>query len=118
MWPLDFLLPAAETRLLTVTAGEFDVTLVQKPDIDFYESFFEIRGADGKTTRVMIHPDDRKWWRPAIVKQGTRIYFVRGYEGVGPKTSSLDTSDSTLFSGVLGDTLHLTDLDFSEPWNN
>jgi hypothetical protein len=115
MWPFDFLLPRSEVRVPAV-AGTYVVTLVQKPGIDFYDSFFEIRRADGKVTRVMIDADDNKWWRPQVVARGTRSYFVRGTGGITPETSFVDAADGTLFAGHYGDVYNLGNLSFDEPW--
>lgn len=114
MWPLDFLIPRAEMRV-PVAAGAYTISLVQKPGVDFYDSFLEVRRADGKVTRVMIDADDNKWWRPRVVVKGRRAYFVRASEGVTPKTSFVDAGDGTLFSGYYGQTYNLKDLSFEEP---
>jgi hypothetical protein len=116
MWPADFLIPRTEMRL-PVAVGAYTVTLVQKPGLDFYDSFFEVRrDTDGKITRVMIDADDDKWWRPRAIVQGTRTYFVRGSDGVTPRTSFVDSADGKLFSGYYGKSYHLGALGFEREW--
>src|SRR5262245_51527257 len=61
MWPIDFLVPGKEVRV-PVTGGGYTVSMVQRPGDDFYESYLEIRRADGKITRLMIDYDAGKWW--------------------------------------------------------
>jgi hypothetical protein len=103
MWPFDFLIPGTVVRV-PVTAGTYVVTLVQRPGVDFYDLFFEIRRVDGKITRVMIDCDSNKWWRPRVIAQGTRSYFVRGFQGIMSNTSYVDAATGTLFGGYYGQT--------------
>ena len=113
MWPLDFLLRLREIRVPVVARG-YTVTLVQRPGADFYESFFEVRRSDGKIAQVMIDGDDRKWWRPRVIVQGARSYFVRGFGAIQSRTAFVDAGDGTLFSGYYGRIFDLGDLGFED----
>ena len=117
MWPFDYLIPGSETRL-PVTAGKYQIALIQQPGSDFYNTIFEIKRNDGKITRVWVDSDDRKWWAPRIVKQGSRIYFVHGVGKIDKKTSFYDSSGDLLCSAYLGRTHKIADLNFDKPWND
>jgi hypothetical protein len=113
-WPLDFLIPATEMRV-PVTAGMYEVNVIQEPGGDFYNSFFEIRRQDGKIAYAGIDGDDNKWWRPRVIAKGTRLYFVRGGEGITANTSFVDFTTGTLFSGYYKRTYKIKELDFQDP---
>ena len=114
MWPFDFLGGGSEMRM-SVNARGYVVSAVQRPGSDFYDSFFEIRRADGQVARVWIDGDDSKWWRPRMVVQGTRTYFVGGFGTIGPRTSFVDAANGELYGGYYRKTYLLDQLEYGDP---
>ena len=118
-WPLDFLLPARETRL-PLTHGNYEVTLVNLPDSDFYTTGFEVRRNDGSIARVLIDGDGDKWWNPRTVTTNGRTYFVHGSRPPGGRTPYIDHGDASLVPGYsIGEgqpyKVRIADLEFSPP---
>lgn len=114
MWPVDFLVPGTEVRV-TVTGGAYTVSLVQRPGVDFYDSYLEMRRADGKITRLMIDCDDSKLWGLRTKAQGTRTDFVTGS---GVVVASVDFSKGTLSGSIDRKLYKLNELNFDRAWSN
>ena len=114
-WPFDFFGQGRAIRE-SITIQGYTIDFVQKPGIDFYETFFEIVRSDGEITRIMIDADDNKIWFPTTVNRGGRIYFVGALEGVGAQTSYVDPVAGVIFGGYFREAYRFAALDFDRPW--
>jgi hypothetical protein len=114
MWPVDFLVPGREVRVSTTGSG-YTVSVVQRPGEDFYDSFLEIRRADGKITRLMIDCDADKWWGLKAKTHGTRTSFIRGS---GAVVAFVDFSEGTLSGSIDRKLYKLNGLSFDRHWSN
>lgn len=114
MSPLDFLGPARAARVSAAGSG-YTVVMVQRPGVDFYDSYLEIVRADGKLTRLMVDSDADKWWGLRARSQGTRTEFVTG---PGTVVASVDFADGTVSGSIDRKTYRLDELDFDRAWSN
>ncbi|MDF7823667.1 hypothetical protein P4B35_06540 [Pontiellaceae bacterium B12227] len=112
-WQYD-LLRGWELRL-SADLSPYQVTLVQEPGMDFYNSYFEIVRADGKLASVLIDGDDSKWRNPRIIHKDGTAYFVRGTGIIGERTSFVDVAGDSVYSGYYRRTFKLSRLDYKEP---
>lgn len=98
---------------VTTTVADYDVTLIQKPGFDFYETYFEVVRHDGKRARIWIDPDDGRYMNPGIVRREGKIYFTRGWGGVDSLTPYIDPQQQTIVVPLYQTTCVLSELDFS-----
>lgn len=112
-WQYD-LLRGWELRL-SADLSPYQVTLVQEPGLDFYNSYFEIVRADGKMASVLIDGDDFKWTNPKVVRKNGVVYFVRGTGFINERTSFVDVANDTVYSGYYQRTFKLRQLHYNEP---
>jgi|GEM_PF-2145532 len=99
---------------LSVSVPPYNITLHQKPGVDFYNSYFEITRPDGKTAWIGIDEDDSRWWNPEILRRDGRIYFLRDSEKIGDRTSYVDLEKKLIFSGYYQKTYKFSELQFNE----
>ena len=97
---------------LPVMAPPYEITLVQKPGVDFYESYFEIARSDGKIAELWIDGDDSRWWNPDVIYKNGKIYFVRSRGRIDEYTSYVDPENDIIFSGYGKMTYKISELDF------
>ncbi len=98
---------------LPVDLPMYRITVIQKPGVDFYDSYFEVeRNSDGKKAWVLIDGDDHKWKQPRIRRQDGRIYFLRDQGTVIPGTPYIDLDQMRIFSGYYQRFYRLEDLEF------
>lgn len=100
---------------LSVELPMYNISLVQEPGFDFYDSFFEIERTDGRKATILVDGDDYKWKKPNIIRKDGRIYFVRGEGYIDDRTPYIDPKNWVIFSGYYQRTYNIDDLDFVEP---
>ncbi len=108
-WPFDFF-GAPKQRILTEAKNAgWKVVLIQKPDVDFYTTWFEITSPDGWTNSVCYDADDSKWWRATTLVQSNKVYFFRGNDQFDHSPSFLDVDQRVFWSGYYRHEERLTD---------
>jgi hypothetical protein len=76
-WPFDAI--RGHVMRVTTRINQYDVTLVQVPGSDLYETYFVISDRNtGHFSKVMIAPDDIKWRSPRLITKNDIIYFTDG----------------------------------------
>ena len=110
LWQFDAL-RGWELRV-PVEVPPYQITLVQKPGFDFYNSRFEIGRPDGKTAAVLIDADDSRWWNPGVVEKDGKTYFVRNLGRIGERTPYVDVENDVIHSGYWQRTHKISELEF------
>ena len=97
---------------MPIETDQYMITLIQRPGIDFYDSFLEVTNHKKKTARVWIDADDGKWWNPVIVKRNGRIYFLRGSGTINADTTYVDLANDVIYTGYYKVTHKISELPF------
>jgi hypothetical protein len=97
--PLDFLGVGRGFRI-TTDAGEHQISFVQRPGADFYDSFFEVIRADGRSAKLWIDADDSKCWFPRLQARGSRVYVTSPISDATIQRAFVDAAAGTLTTGA------------------
>jgi hypothetical protein len=97
----------------------YNLSLVQAPGSDFYETYFVVTDkSSGRISKVMVAPDDSKWRSPILISERDTIYFTDG--GYVEKwTPRFDTSTLTLHYQLVTNvdsTAKIMELPFNNGW--
>jgi hypothetical protein len=96
--------------------GNYTVALGQEPGSDFYDSYFQIVAADGRSTRLVVDGDDIRWRNPRRVEQNGRIYYLTGSDRIDDSTSYIDLTEGVLYAGYFKRRLNIDDVDPGQPY--
>ena len=77
----------------------YEVTLMQRAGMDFYDSYYVIRNPDGSTSTFLVDGDDHKWSNPQTRVEGARIYYLTKAEEVTDRTSFIDRGRRLVYAG-------------------
>jgi len=101
-WQID-LVTGYRKAFPTEKVRGYEVTLMQTPGGDFYDSYFLLKDPKGNTYRVVVDGDDFRWKNPQTQLVGRKLYYLVGKGEINDRTSYLDL-DGLVYAGYSGRT--------------
>ncbi len=78
----------------------YEVTLMQTPGTDFYDTYFLLKDPKGNTSQFVVDGDDYRWKKPRTQVVGRKIYYLVGDGEITDRTSYVDL-DGLVYAGYL-----------------
>ncbi len=112
-WPFDALRQHRMT--LNTKVSVYDITLVQDPGDDLYQTYLVIKKDDQEgLSYLMIDIDDNKIRSPNLISKDGVVYFCDG-TNVATSIARVDANTLTVVAGLTGER-QLRDLKFDGKW--
>lgn len=106
-WQFD-LIRGFKHTFPTESVWGHEVTLIQTPGMDFYDTYFLVKAPDGEITQLLVDGDDHRWKNPRTKTVGSRLYYIEGSGVITDQTSYIDKEQGVVYAGYLRQTLRLS----------
>jgi hypothetical protein len=100
----------------TILVSGYEITLVQVPSVDFYESYCEVRRSGNSSfARIMIDADDNKWRDLTVLENEGFVHFCDG-DSITSTILYVDRADLSLHLTSSQKSVRLQTLTFNNDW--